>query len=120
MNKTILIVDDAASVRAILKSTLEKEGYQIIEAKNGLEATEKLKGQSFDLIVSDVNMPHMDGIQFLTNVRQDIRHRLTPVLILTTESGDMKEAAKKAGATGWINKPFDSEKLIKVLKKVLR
>lgn len=120
MGKTILVVDDAASVRIMVKSSLEQEGFGIVEASTGLEALQKLQEHEIALVITDVNMPQMDGLQLLTKIREMEDFRLLPVLMLTTESGAMKDAAKRAGATGWINKPFDESKLIKSIKRVLR
>lgn len=119
--KKILTVDDSASMRAMVVFTLQGEGYDVTEAVNGKEGLDKAKAGNFDLIISDVNMPIMDGIEFVTNVRMEEQYRFTPILMLTTESGiDKKQAGKSAGATGWIVKPFDPQKLIAVVKKVLR
>ena len=119
--KKILTVDDSASMRAMVLFTLRGEGYEVAEAVNGKEGLDAAKADIFDLIISDVNMPIMNGIQFVTHVRQEEKYRFTPILMLTTESGtDLKQQGKAAGATGWIVKPFDPQKLIAVVKKVLR
>jgi two-component system chemotaxis response regulator CheY len=119
--KKILTVDDSASMRAMVVFTLRGEGYEVAEAVNGKEGLDKAKADNFDLIISDVNMPIMNGIEFVTNVRKEEKYRFTPILMLTTESGnDLKQQGKSAGATGWIVKPFDPQKLIAVVKKVLR
>ncbi|MCY7295370.1 response regulator [Alteromonas sp. a30] len=119
--KKILTVDDSASMRAMVVFTLRGEGYEVSEAVNGKEGLDLAKADIFDLIISDVNMPIMNGIEFVTNVRKEEKYRFTPILMLTTESGtDLKLQGKAAGATGWIVKPFDPQKLIAVVKKVLR
>ena len=119
--KKILTVDDSASMRAMVQFTLEGEGYQVTEAVDGEDGLEKAKTTNFDLIISDINMPIMDGIEFVRAMRTLAQYRFTPILMLTTESGvDRKQAGKAAGATGWIVKPFDPQKLIAVVKKVLR
>lgn len=119
--KKILTVDDSASMRAMVVFTLRGEGFDVTEAVNGKEGLDKAKAGNFDLIISDVNMPIMNGLEFVTNVRQEANYRFTPILMLTTESGnDLKQMGKSAGATGWIVKPFDPQKLIAVVRKVLR
>lgn len=117
----ILSVDDSASMRAMVSFTLKGQGHEVTEAVDGQDALDKAKGGQFDLIISDVNMPIMDGIEFIRNVRQIDKYRFTPILMLTTESGlDKKQEGKEAGATGWIVKPFDPQKLTAVVSKVLR
>lgn len=119
--KKILTVDDSASMRAMVVFTLRGEGFDVTEAVNGKEGLDKAKAGNFDLIISDINMPIMNGIEFVTEVRQEANYRFTPILMLTTESGnDLKQQGKAAGATGWIVKPFDPQKLIAVVRKVLR
>jgi two-component system chemotaxis response regulator CheY len=119
--KKILSVDDSASMRAMIGFTLKGEGYDVVEAVDGQDGLNKLSGHDFDLIISDVNMPIMDGIEFIRNARKVAKYKFTPILMLTTESGmDKKMEGKAAGATGWIVKPFDPQKLIAVVKKVLR
>lgn len=117
----ILVVDDSVSMRSMVSFTLKSEGYQTIEASNGQEALEQAQSGSFDLIISDVNMPVMDGITFCREVRKIGSYKFTPILILTTESStDMKAQGKAAGATGWLVKPFSPEKLIATIKRVIR
>ncbi len=116
----ILAVDDSASMRAMVAFTLKAQGHEITEAENGQEGLEKAKAETFDLIISDVNMPVMDGITLVRELRQQPAYRFIPILILTTESGgDKKMEGKAAGATGWIVKPFDPQKLVAVVNKVL-
>lgn len=119
--KKILTVDDSASMRAMVTFTLKGEMYDVAEAVNGAEGYNKAMADEYDLIISDVNMPVMNGLEFVSKVRQEDKYRFTPILILTTESGnDLKQKGKAVGATGWIVKPFDPQKLITVVKKVLR
>lgn len=101
--------------------TLKQEGYQVVEAGNGQEALTKAKGGRFDLVLTDVNMPVMDGITLCSELRKLPTFKFTPVLMLTTESSaDMKQQGKSAGATGWLVKPFNPEKLISTIKRVVR
>lgn len=118
---TILAVDDSASMRQMVSFTLKGAGYDVVEAADGAKALEAAKGQKFDLVLSDVNMPVMDGISLIKALRALPAFRFTPILMLTTESGDNKKAeGKAAGATGWIVKPFSPDQLINTVKKVLR
>lgn len=117
----ILTVDDSASMRAMVTFTLSEQGHTVAEAENGQQGLEQARTDTYDLVISDVNMPIMDGITFITHLRQEANYRFTPILMLTTESGmDKKMEGKKAGATGWIVKPFDPQKLVDVVNKVLR
>ena len=119
--KKILTVDDSASMRAMVAFTLKAQGFDVTEAVNGQEGLDRAKEAAFDLIISDVNMPVMDGIEFISHVRKIESYRFTPILMLTTESGlDKKQEGKAAGATGWIVKPFDPQKLVAVVNKVLK
>ncbi|MBA34847.1 MAG: response regulator [Oleispira sp.] len=117
---TILAVDDSASMRQMVAFTLKGAGYDVQEACDGSEALGIAKQQKFDLVLSDVNMPVMDGIEFVTELRKLNEYKFVPVLMLTTESaGDKKMEGKKAGATGWIIKPFNPDQLLNTIKKVL-
>lgn len=119
--KKILAVDDSASMRQMVSFTLKKAGFNVTEAVDGEDALGKAKGQSFDLVISDVNMPRMDGITLIKNLRGLSEYKFTPMLMLTTESGlDKKTEGKAAGATGWIVKPFNPDQLLSVINKVLR
>lgn len=119
--KKILTVDDSASMRAMVAFTLKAQGFEVTEAVNGQEGLDKAKNTAFDLVISDINMPVMGGIEFISQVRKLDDYRFTPILMLTTESGmDKKQEGKAAGATGWIVKPFDPEKLVAVVNKVLK
>lgn len=117
----ILTVDDSASMRAMVTFTLSEQGHEVAEAENGQVGLEVAKSQQFDLVISDVNMPIMDGIELITHLRQEPAYKFTPILMLTTESGqDKKMEGKQAGATGWVVKPFDPQKLVAVVNKVLK
>ena len=119
--KQILISDDSASIRALISSSLERAGYNVIITSDGQEAIDKLDGRSIDLVITDLNMPKADGLEVVKGVRSSDNYKFTPVLILTTETQlAQKEKAKKTGATGWIEKPFDEKKLLYVINKVLR
>ena len=117
---SILAVDDSASMRQMVSFTLKNAGYNVVEAVDGQDAWEKAASRSFDLILTDQNMPRLDGLGLTRKLREHPNFKSTPTLILTTESSDqMKQAGRAAGATGWLVKPFDPAKLIAVIKKVL-
>ena len=117
--KKILAVDDSASMRQMVSFTLKKAGFDVTEAKDGQEALEIAKSSQFDVVISDVNMPIMDGITLVQNLRTLTQFKFTPILMLTTESGtDKKTEGKAAGATGWIVKPFNPEQLLAVIKRL--
>ena len=119
--KKILAVDDSASMRQMVSFTLKKAGFDVTEAKDGQEALDIAKTAQSDVIISDVNMPVMDGITLVKHLRTLPQFKFTPILMLTTESGtDKKTEGKAAGATGWIVKPFNPEQLLAVIKKVAR
>ena len=114
----ILAVDDSASMRQMVVFTLQSAGYEVVEAADGQQALDIAEGTTFDLVLSDVNMPVMDGIQLVKQLRQLEAYKYTPILMLTTEtSGDKKMAGKGAGATGWVVKPFNPDKLLATIKK---
>jgi two-component system, chemotaxis family, chemotaxis protein CheY len=118
---TILAVDDSASMRQMVSFTLKNAGYTVVEAVDGQDAFEKAGTRDFDLVLTDQNMPRLDGIGLTKKLRDHPKFKSTPILILTTESSDqMKAAGRGAGATGWLVKPFDPAKLIEVIKKVVR
>jgi two-component system chemotaxis response regulator CheY len=120
MAKTILIVDDSASLRQVVKIALMDAGYEVIEAGNGQEGLQRLDGRKIHLIVSDVNMPIMDGITFLKNVKQHPSYKFTPVIMLTTETGDdKKKAGQEAGAKAWVVKPFQPPILLAAISKLI-
>jgi two-component system chemotaxis response regulator CheY len=119
--KKLLTVDDSASIRQMVNFTLTKAGYQVFEAIDGKDGLEKASKQSFDMIITDLNMPVMDGIQMMAAVRKLPGYGFTPMLMLTTESqAEKKDAGRKAGATGWIVKPFNAEQLIAVVQKLVK
>ncbi|SFS08353.1 two-component system, chemotaxis family, response regulator CheY [Granulicella pectinivorans] len=118
--KRIMTVDDSASMRQMIAFTLEQAGYEVMQAEDGRDGLAKVTGD-IDLFLTDLNMPHMDGIEFTLQIRADARYKFTPVVLLTTESqAEKKLEGKAAGATGWIVKPFDPEKLLAVVNKVIR
>ena len=120
MSAKILTVDDSASIRLTTKVTLTNAGYDVIEAVNGAEGLDKAKAGHFDLIITDLNMPVMDGLTMIEELRKLPAHMGVPIIFLTTESdADLKARAKAAGATGWLTKPFDPENLVKIARKVL-
>ena len=117
---TVLVVDDSVSLRKLVATTLAKVGHQVIEASNGEAALAALKGRLFNTIITDLNMPVMDGFTFITNVRAISAYRFTPILVLTTEMGaERKAQAKAIGATGWLVKPFDPPQLLATISRVL-
>jgi len=119
--KQILSVDDSPSIRQMLCLTLRQAGYEVQEAVDGKDGLAKAGAVKFDLIITDLNMPNMDGIQMMTAVRQLPGCAFIPMLMLTTESQlEKKEAGRKAGATGWIVKPFNAENLIAVVQKLVK
>jgi two-component system chemotaxis response regulator CheY len=120
MSKNILTVDDSASIRMMLKLTLSGAGHRVVEAVNGAEGLAKAKETPADLVFTDLNMPVMDGLTFIRELRKLPAYRGVPVLFLTTESdGEVKRQAKEAGATGWLVKPFQQDQLLATVKKVL-
>lgn len=121
MAKTILIVDDSSSLRTVVKIALVRAGYDVLEAGDGKEALAKLEAASkVHLIVSDVNMPNIDGITFVTQLKQHARHKFTPVIMLTTEGQDeKKQQGKAAGAKAWIVKPFNPPQLLDAVSKLI-
>lgn len=120
MQKHILAVDDSASLRQMVVFSLRAAGYQVSEAVDGVDGLEKAKLQVFDLVLTDQNMPKMDGLTLIQELRKLSEYSRVPVLMLTTESSnEMKLAGKAAGATGWLVKPFDPQKLTEVVRKVI-
>lgn len=121
MAKTILIVDDSESIREVVSFTLENEGYKVLVGVDGKDALKYLDGSEIDLIITDLHMPVMDGIELIKEVRKNDKYQRIPILFLTTESQAAKKMeAKDAGATGWIIKPFVPAKLIAAINKVIR
>jgi len=120
MTKTILTVDDSTSVRQMVSFTLKEAGYDVIEACDGKDALTKINNKAIHLIITDLNMPIMDGIELIKKVRLMAAFRFIPIIMLTTESqNEKKMEGKQAGATGWIVKPFKQEQLLAVVKKVI-
>lgn len=120
MAKTILSVDDSSSIRQMVSFTLKSAGYDVIEAVDGQDGLGKAKMKTVDLVLTDQNMPKMDGLTLIKTLRAMPSYRTVPILMLTTESSDaMKTQGKAAGATGWLVKPFDPAKLLEVVKKVI-
>lgn len=121
MGNTILTVDDSASMRQMVTFTLKGAGYDVIEAVDGKDGLSKLEGSQVNMIITDLNMPNMDGIEMIRQVRGMAKYKFIPIILLTTESQDeKKKEGKAAGATGWIVKPFKPEQLIAVIQKVLK
>ncbi len=120
MSASILAVDDSASMRQMVSFTLKGAGYDVVEAADGVEALNIAKTRSVNLVITDVNMPNMDGISLIKELRSLPSYKFTPLLMLTTESGaEKKQQGKAAGATGWIVKPFNPDQLLNTVKKVI-
>jgi two-component system, chemotaxis family, chemotaxis protein CheY len=121
MEKTILIVDDSESIREVVNFTLENEGYNVLIGNDGKDALKFLDGQNIDLVITDLHMPEMNGIELIKEIRKMESYQRIPILFLTTESqASKKMEAKEAGATGWIIKPFVPAKLLAAINKVIR
>jgi two-component system chemotaxis response regulator CheY len=119
--KKILTVDDSSSIRQMVGFTLRKAGYEVTEAVDGQDGFGKVGSDKFDLIITDLNMPNMDGIQLITAVRKLPTYSFVPILMLSTESqAEKKDAGRKAGATGWIVKPFNADQLVSVIQKLVK
>jgi two-component system chemotaxis response regulator CheY len=119
MTRTVLTVDDSRTMRDMLKFTLIEAGFRVTQAEDGIHGLEVLAADMPDVIVTDINMPRMDGFGFISAVREDARYAGIPILVLTTESDtEKKNRARSAGATGWIVKPFDPAKLVSAIRKV--
>ena len=120
MAKTILAVDDSASIRQMVSFTLKGAGYEVVEAVDGEDALDKARNHNVSLILTDINMPRMDGLALVKSLRVLPRYKIAPILMLTTESSDvMKAQGRAAGATGWLVKPFDPKRLLDVVRKVI-
>jgi two-component system chemotaxis response regulator CheY len=121
MDKTFLVVDDSASMRQLISFAIQDAGYGVILAENGKDALDKLGGAAIDMVITDLNMPDMDGIELITQLRSRPAHKFTPIVMLTTEAQDeKKKLGKAAGASGWIVKPFSPEQLMNVVKKFIK
>jgi len=119
--RRILTVDDSASMRQMVSFTLRKAGYEVTEAVDGKDGLDKVAAEKFDLIITDLNMPNVDGIQMITGVRKTPGYSFVPILMLSTESqAEKKNEGRKAGATGWIVKPFNAEQLVAVVQKLVK
>ncbi len=119
MSTTVLTVDDSRTIRDMLMHSLLAAGFRVIQAEDGIHGLEMLELETPDVIVTDINMPRMDGFGFIEAVRRDAKRRAVPMLVLTTEVDvEKKQRAKAAGATGWIVKPFDPVKLVDAIRRV--
>ena len=119
-NYKVLAVDDSPSMRSMITFTLKKAGYSTVIAEDGIQGLDTARDDDFDLVLTDINMPEMNGIELIENLRQLDAYKHKPILVLTTESSDeMKNKGKSVGATGWIVKPFEPEKLLNALERVL-
>ena len=120
MAKTIMVVDDSASIRQVVGIALKGAGYDVIEACDGKDALSKLSGQKVHLVISDVNMPNMDGISFVKALKENAAYKFTPVIMLTTEAGaDKKSAGQAAGAKAWVVKPFQPAQMLTAVSKLI-
>lgn len=120
MSRCVLVVDDSAAIRRSVAYVLSEAGYDVVQAEDGLDALSKLDDHIPDLVVTDVNMPNLDGIGLTKRLRENPATKFVPIIVLTTESQqDKMQEGRAAGATGWIVKPFDSEKLLKVVHKLI-
>ena len=120
MAKTILAVDDSASIRQMVSFTLKSAGYEVLDSVDGVDGLDKAKSRTVNLVLTDQNMPNMDGLSLVKALRALPQYKTVPILMLTTESSDsMKVQGRAAGATGWLVKPFDPAKLIEVVKMVI-
>lgn len=120
MSKAVLAIDDSPSIRQMVTFTLKNAGYDVVEASDGMDGLAKARAQGFNLVLTDQNMPRMDGLTLIKSLRSLPQYKTVPILMLTTESSDaMKSQGRAAGATGWLVKPFDPQKLVEVVKKVI-
>lgn len=120
MAKTVLAIDDSPSIRQMVAFTLKNSGYDVVEAVDGVDGLDKAKAKVINLVLTDQNMPRMDGLTLIKTLRGLPNYKATPILMLTTEASDaMKQQGRAVGATGWLVKPFDPQKLVEVVKKVI-
>lgn len=120
MTKTVLTIDDSRAIRDMVGATLRGVGYRVIEAENGAVGLDQLRSDAVNLVIVDLNMPVMNGLDFIRNARKDPKGAGVPIVMLTTESKpETKAEGKAAGATGWLNKPFDADMLVAVARKLL-
>ncbi|AFU97316.1 response regulator [Simiduia agarivorans] len=116
----VLVVDDSVSMRGMVAATLAADGHRVVEAEDGVEALARAQAAQFDAVITDVNMPRMDGITLVRELRKLTQFKYTPILVLTTESSvEKKQEGRAAGATGWLVKPFNPEKLLATVARVL-
>lgn len=119
--KKALIVDDSVTMRNMVTMALQEDGFEVVSAEDGVDALKKASGASFDVIITDINMPNMNGIELIKELRANSGFRFTPILVLTTEGGEeKKKEGKEAGATGWIVKPFNPQILLATVGKVCK
>lgn len=120
MTKKILAVDDSRTMRGLLDQALRSAGYEVELAEDGVEGLDKLDAANPDLVITDINMPRLDGFGVIEGIRKQNRYQALPILVLTTESGrELKDKARKAGATGWVVKPFDETKLVAAISRIV-
>ncbi|VAW19667.1 Chemotaxis regulator - transmits chemoreceptor signals to flagellar motor components CheY [hydrothermal vent metagenome] len=116
----VLTVDDSPTILSMLNHVLKEAGFEVVQAEDGQKGLDAMKGEEFDVVITDINMPVMDGIEFIKNVRASGARKNLPILILTTESSpEKRNLGREAGGTGWIVKPFDPQKLISVIHRVV-
>lgn len=119
MATSVLAIDDSATIRALVTQTLDNAGFEVMTAVDGRDGVEVFKSRRFDAVITDINMPNLDGFGVIEAIRANTSNQRVPILVLTTESGQsLKDRARKAGATGWIVKPFDDTALVNVLRRV--
>jgi two-component system chemotaxis response regulator CheY len=119
MSKSALVVDDSATIRSMIKAVIEQMGFECLSAQDGEKALKILGERTVDIIITDINMPNMDGIELIKHLRAQKNSKYTPILVITTEGGtNVKEAGKSAGASGWIVKPFNPEVLKNAVTKL--
>jgi Response regulators consisting of a CheY-like receiver domain and a winged-helix DNA-binding domain len=120
MSKRIMTIDDSKTMRDMLMLTLVEAGFDVLQAVDGQDGIEKLKGEYVDAVITDINMPKMDGYEVVRQLRADPKFSRTPILVLTTEAEtEKRDLARKAGATGWMVKPFDPDRLVETVRKVI-
>ncbi len=118
--KKILIIDDSAGIRQVVSETLKTAGYEVIEGVDGVDAMAKLNGQKIHLVICDVNMPNMDGIEMVKQIKQMVEHKFTPIIMLTTEFGEeKKQEGKAAGVKAWVVKPFKPAQMLDAVSKLI-